>query len=149
MKKKLTETRLIEYLGFITPDKSLSNFEFCQEFSKSGYQLQHEHKNLLLDIVFDDSTGGLKRPRISKPESNNENTNIYDFNDNEIDKEYKFVHFTTTDQEGINQFITLIMFHVDDSSQRISRLETLINQSHSEFESASKNPFGTRMRTFF
>lgn len=145
-----TEIRLVEYVAFIAPDITLSNFEFKQEYYLPGSQLPLENKKFILDIVFDDSTGGMKRPRISKPESYNTQADLRGRETNSS-KEYKVIHFTTTDENGLNKFITLMLFHIDDQPKRTSRLdsETLNDNNMSGFESASKTPFSSKMRTFF
>jgi len=70
--------------------------------------------------------------------------------DQEVAKEYKFVHFTITDHNGDNKFITLILFHLDEQRSE-SRLDSDALNYHntSAFESNGQTQLCTKMRTFF
>lgn len=137
-----TDIKLVDYLGFIAPDASLSNFEFKQEYSRDGHKITEEKKKLILDIVFDDSTGGMKRPRLSKPETYLPKANVCQNDNQDYNKEYKFVHFTTTDENGAHKYITLILFHLEDVNKRISNCdEEPFGGQNNEFDSSIQTPF--------
>ena len=88
----------------------------------------------ILDILFDDLTGGLKRPRVSRPEETHWKYNICNRIAN-FNKEYRFVHFTMTDANGIHKYITIMIFFHNNTLKYESKE---LNEQKNIFESASK-----------
>ena len=128
MNKQSTETILVDYVAFIAPDKTLSGFEIKQEYYTEGEKLVDDQIKLVLDIIFDDSAGGIKRQRISRPEGSCASSYIGEIHRGDGEKEYKFLHFTTTNEFGDHRYLSFMLFHIDEETKRGSRLESEISK---------------------
>ena len=128
MNNKSTETVLVDYIAFIAPDKSLTKFEIKQEYFNDGNKLGSDQINLVLDIIFDDSAGGMRPQRNSRPDWLIASSYIWDPNKNDAEKEYKFLHFTTTDEFGDHRYLTFMLFHINEEVKRGSRLESELSK---------------------
>jgi hypothetical protein len=83
----------------------------------------------------------MKRPRNSGSDSVNQSTNLINNAHTLQQKEYRFVHYTTTGANGDHKYVTLMLFHKVEHT-----LDNGVNNTNpldGPFESAAKT------RTFF
>lgn len=128
MNKQSTETILVDYVAFIAPDKTLSGFEIKQQYYIDGEKLGDDQIKLVLDIIFDDSAGGMRNQRISRPDGSYIHSYIGEYHKSDAEKEYKFLHFTTTNEHGDHKYLSFMLFHIDEETKRGSRIESEISK---------------------